>query len=98
MRNHSNSSDRHQVRSSKKATPQKTSTTCPTAISDVSNKHSRDMGNTTEPQRNNSRSSQPRQTGCLLSADVSSKGNSPPEKIKIYSEAQFEFEVLIKLQ
>jgi hypothetical protein len=43
-RNHSNSSDKHQVRSSKKATPQKTSTTCPTDISKVSNKNSRDGG------------------------------------------------------
>jgi len=41
-RNHSSSSDKHQVRSSKKATPQKTSTTCPTDIIEVSNKNSRD--------------------------------------------------------
>jgi len=46
-RNHRNSSDKHKVRSSKKATLQKTSTTCPTDISKVSNKNSRD-----EPEHN----------------------------------------------
>ena len=45
-----------------------------------------EMGqNTTLPQRNNSSSPQPKQMGCLLCADVSSKANSPPENIKIYS-------------
>lgn len=45
--------------------------------------------NTTQPQKNNSRSPQSRHMGCFLSADVSSKDNSPPENIKIYSVRQF---------
>jgi hypothetical protein len=40
-------------------------------------------------QKKTSRSPQPRQIGCILSADVSSKANSPPENIKIYRVQQF---------
>jgi len=88
--NHSNSSDIHQVRSSKKATPQKTSNTCPTDISEVSNKNSRDdLEHNQHTKKNSSRSPQPRQIGCILSADISSKANSPPENIKIYRVQQF---------
>ena len=85
-RNHSNSSDKHQVRSSKKAKPKKTAP--PTSLRSVT-KTPEMSQNTTQPQKNNSRSPHPRQTGCLISDDVSSKANSPPENIKIYSVWQF---------
>jgi len=81
------------VRSSKKATPQKTSTTCPTDISEVNNKTPEMSQNITPPplqqqqqqqqQQQKGRSPKSRQIGCFLSADVSSKDNSPPANIKI---------------
>jgi hypothetical protein len=40
-RNHSSSSDKHEMKAARAATPQKTSTTCPSDMSEDSNKNSR---------------------------------------------------------